>query len=104
MKPHGMGPRPRMPGTIPRPNGRTMFVPTRIRKSLEMRRGRQNIFPGCQAAGVRPLGEDRGPDAWSSGASRWRTRVQTEAHRGLLPPFAFRDFATLGFTAPTPDP
>lgn len=60
-----------------------------------MRRGRLNIFPGCQY---------RGPDAWSSGASPSHTRVQTEAHRGLLPPFAFRDFATLEFTALSPDP
>lgn len=43
--------------------------PTRMRKSLEMRRGRQNIFPGCQTARMPPLKEDRGPDVWVSGAS-----------------------------------
>lgn len=41
--------------------------PTRIRKSLEMRRGRLNIFPACQTARVLSLEEDRGPEAWFSG-------------------------------------
>lgn len=81
--------------------------PTRMRKSLEMRRGQQNIFPAFQTARVLcPQEEDRGPEAWFSGdLPKFCPRVQTEPHRGSLPPpLVSRDFATLGAHRADPGP